>query len=209
MSSRIRPVRPGSSSDPAVNDLLQFAKDGFGDTQMFGVLAHRGELLKRLASLFKYFLAGEGGLLEPSLLELMRLRGAHLNACTWCATVRLLPVQDQVKGKERALGVTDVSGMTKAQAVAKLRSALDTASLTRREALAVQLVDRLVTDPHGVDDAFFAELKKEFRDEEIIEMLIASSLFTAAGAFNTALRLDTDEDSRWARNLAYATAGAK
>jgi alkylhydroperoxidase family enzyme len=209
MSSRIRPVTPAPSTDPAVTDLLQFAKAGFGDTQMFGVLAHRPELLKRLAALFKYFLAGEGGVVEPALLELMRLRGAHLNACTWCATVRLLPVQDQVQGKERALGVGDVSAMTKAQAVDTLRGRLDTSSLTRREALAVQLVDRLVTDPHGVDDAFFAELKSEFRDEEIIEMLIASSFFTAAGAFNTAVRLDTDADSRWKRNLTYATAASR
>jgi alkylhydroperoxidase family enzyme len=54
---------------------------------MFGLLARRPELLKRVASVFTYFLAGEGGLVEPRLLELMRVQGAHLNACTYCATV--------------------------------------------------------------------------------------------------------------------------
>ncbi len=56
---------------------------------MFGLIARRPELLKRVAAMFAYFLAGEGGLIEPALLELMRLRGANLNACTYCATVFL------------------------------------------------------------------------------------------------------------------------
>jgi len=73
-------IAPGCSDDPAINSLIDFAKNGFGDTQMFGLLAHRPELLKRIASIFAYFLAGEGGLIEPRLLELMRVRGAHLNA---------------------------------------------------------------------------------------------------------------------------------
>ena len=76
-----------------------------------GLLARRPELLKRVASVFAYFLAGEGGLIEPRLLELMRVRGAHLNACTYCATVRLQPVAEEVKAKEPALGVCDISGM--------------------------------------------------------------------------------------------------
>jgi hypothetical protein len=63
---------------PTINSLIDFAKNGFGDTQMFGLLAGRPELLKRTASRFAYFLAGEGGLIEPRLLELMRVRGAPL-----------------------------------------------------------------------------------------------------------------------------------
>jgi hypothetical protein len=38
----------------------------------------------------------QGGLIEPELLELMRLRGTNLNACTYCATVRLQPVANSV-----------------------------------------------------------------------------------------------------------------
>jgi hypothetical protein len=59
----------------------------------------------------------QGGLIEPELLELMRLRGANLNACTYCATVRLQPVANSVKPKEAALGLRDISGMTKPQAL--------------------------------------------------------------------------------------------
>jgi hypothetical protein len=74
---------------------------------------------------------------------------------------------------------------------------------TSREAAAISLVDRLVIDPHSVDDTTFAVLRRHFSDEEIIELVCASSLFTWAGALNTVVRLDTDR-----MNLAYATAPA-
>ena len=61
MSARIQSIAPGSSDDSAINSLIDFAKNGFGDTQMFGLLARRPELLKRVASVLAYFLAGEGG----------------------------------------------------------------------------------------------------------------------------------------------------
>ena len=138
MSARISSLAAGSSHDPAVNSLIDFAKNGFGDTQMFGLLARRPELLKRIASVFAYFLAGEGGLIEPRLLELMRVRGAHLNACTYCATVRLQPVATEVKAKDAALGVCDISGMTKSQAVTKLRDKFIASEFTPMETLLVR-----------------------------------------------------------------------
>jgi alkylhydroperoxidase family enzyme len=177
--------RGGSSDDPAINSLIDFAKNRFGDTQMFGLIARRPELLKRVASMFAYFPAGQGGLIEPRLLELMRVRGAHLNACTYCSTVRFQPVAEEVRVKEAALGVCDISGMTKSQAMQALRDKFRKGEFTPREAAAISLVDSIIVDPHSVDDALFAELRKHFSDEEIIELVCASSLFTWAGTLNT------------------------
>lgn len=206
MTARIESLPAGSSDDPVVNAILDFAKDGFGDTKMFGLIARRPELLKRVAAMFSYFLAGEGGLIEPQLLELMRLRGANLNACTYCATVRLQPVVADVKPKEQILGLRDISSMSKAQAVAALKNAVDVDRLTPREAAAIALVDRIIVDPHAVDDALVAELRKHFSDDEIIELICASSLFTWAGTLNTAVRLDTGVESPYGAGLAYAGA---
>ena len=206
MSSRIQPLRPGSSTDPEVNGIIDFAKVGFGDTQMFGLLARRPGLLKRTAAMFAYFLAGEGGLIEPPLLELMRLRGAHLNACTYCASVRLQPVACEVQPREPRLGLRDISGMTKAEAVAALKASVDPAAFTPREAAALELVDRISVDPHSVDDHLFAELRRHFSDEEIIELICASSLFTWAGTLNTTVRLATGVDSIYGERGVYATA---
>ena len=193
-----------SSPDPVVNGIINFSQQGFGDTQMFGLLARRPELLKRAAAVFAYFLGGEGGLIEPELLELMRLRGAHLNACTYCATVRLQPVASSVRPKEAALGLTDISHMNKAQAVATLKDAVKTEDFSAREAVALKLVDRIIVDPHTVDDLLFAELRQHFSDEEIIELICASSLFTWAGTLNTALRVENSADSSYGRKTTHA-----
>jgi alkylhydroperoxidase family enzyme len=208
MAARIPSLGPGSSADSTVNAILDFSKSGFADTEMFGLIARRPELLKRVAAMFAYFLAGEGGLIEPELLELMRLRGANLNACTYCATVRLQPVRGAVRPKEEALGLIDVSGMTKSQAVAALKDAVDPKSLSPREAAAIALVDRIIVDPHSVDDQLFAELRRHFSDDEIIELVCASSLFTWAGTLNTVVHLETGEESPYGAGLAYATAPA-
>ncbi|HXW56086.1 MAG TPA: hypothetical protein VEJ67_10075 [Candidatus Cybelea sp.] len=204
MTARIQSLPAGSSQDPLVNAIIDFSKNGFADTQMFGLLARRPELLKRAAAMFAYFLGGEGGLIEPELLELMRLRGANLNACTYCATVRLQPLVDAVKPKEEALGLRDISGMTKPQAVAALKDTLKKDKLSPREAAALTLVDRIIVDPHTVDDNLFAELRRHFSEEEIIELICASSLFTWAGALNTAVRVETGADSPYGRKAAYA-----
>ena len=205
MTARIQSLPAGSSHDATVNAIIDFSKQGFGDTQMFGLLARRPELLKRAAAMFAYFLGGEGGLIEPELLELMRLRGANLNACTYCATVRLQPVAKTVQPKEAALGLTDISGMTKPQAVSALKDTLKKDKLSPREAAAITLVDRIIVDPHGVDDELFAELRQHFSEEEIIELICASSLFTWAGTLNTAVRVETGADSPYGSKLAYAS----
>jgi hypothetical protein len=82
MATRLKPVKLGESKDAAVNGIVQFSKDGFGDTQMFGLLARRPEVLKRIAAVFEYLFGG-GGLVEPHILEMMRIRTGHLNACTY------------------------------------------------------------------------------------------------------------------------------
>jgi alkylhydroperoxidase family enzyme len=86
MTARIKSVPADSSHDPTVNAIIDFPKQGFGETRMSGLLARR-PLLKRATAMFAYFLRGEGGLSEPELLELMRFRGANLNACSYCATL--------------------------------------------------------------------------------------------------------------------------
>ena len=204
MSARIQSLSGGSTRDPAVNAILEFSKQGFGDTQMFGLLARRPELLKRVAGVFAYFLGGEGGLIEPELLELMRLRGANLNACTYCATVRLQPIAAKVKSRESALGLRDISNLTKPQAVAALQGTLRTERFTPREAAALALVDRIVIDAHSVDDELFTELRKHFSEEQIIELICASSLFTWAGTLNTALHVETGADSIYGSGRGYA-----
>ena len=122
--------------------------------------------------------------------------------------MRLAPVSEQVQPKEAAIGVQDISRMTKAEALAALAHKMDTQSLTPREAGAIGLIDRMVIDPHTVDDAFFSALQQHFSEDELIELVFAGSLFIWGNHFNITMRVDTDAESAYPNNLAYAESSA-
>lgn len=94
--------------------------------------------------------------------------------------------------------------MSKAEAIAALAHKIDTQSLTPREAAAIGLIDRMVTDPHTVDDAFFNQLKRYFSEDELVELVFAGSLFIWGNYFNITMRVDTDTESAYPHHLSYA-----
>ena len=93
-------------------------------------------------------------------------------------------------------------------AVGRVAIAQIAREFTPREGAAISLVDRIVVDPHSVHDAFSAELRNHFSNDEIIELVCASSLFSWAGILNTVVHLETDSDGPYQINLGYATAAA-
>ncbi len=68
----------------------------------------------------------------------------------------------------------------------------DYSSLALREALAVELAERMAMDPHSVDDDFWAKLSEAFTEEEVVELVFATSIFNWGNKFNITMRLDTD-----------------
>lgn len=68
----------------------------------------------------------------------------------------------------------------------------DPSSLTKREALAIELAERIAGDPHTVTGKFWDTLKEEFSDEELVELTFACSIFNWGNKFNITMRLDTD-----------------
>lgn len=82
MATRIKPLTPGGSPDPKVNELLRVSQDGwFADTAMFGVIGRRPELLKSIIPVFEAFFAK--GLVEPHVFELMRIKTGQVNDCQY------------------------------------------------------------------------------------------------------------------------------
>ena len=68
----------------------------------------------------------------------------------------------------------------------------DASSLTKREALAVELAERIAGDPHSVTATFWKTLKQEFSDDELVELSFACSIFNWGNKFNITMQLDTD-----------------
>ncbi len=82
MSTRIQPVRSGQSDDPEIKQLLREGKEGWWhDSEMFGVIARRPGLLKAIVPVFVEFFGK--GIVEPHLLEMMRIKTGEVNRCTY------------------------------------------------------------------------------------------------------------------------------
>jgi len=82
MASRIRPVKPGESSDPELNELLEQGRDSWwSDPAMFGVIGRNPELLKAIVPVFGAFFGP--GKIEPHIHELMRLKTGSINDCAY------------------------------------------------------------------------------------------------------------------------------
>jgi alkylhydroperoxidase family enzyme len=185
MSNLIQPMKCGESPDSAVNDLLQQAREGWWkDGSMFGVLARQPSLLKTIVPVFEaFFMAGR---FPPQLFELMRLKTGEINRCGYCATVRVAGIRDQVAPKECAvMGKIDEKG------------------LSRREYLAVRLAEQVAGDPNSIADNFYLELKAEFSDDEVVELVFACAIFNFGNKFNITMRLDTSAESDYPKGMVY------
>ncbi|RQG99237.1 carboxymuconolactone decarboxylase family protein [Natrarchaeobius oligotrophus] len=185
MSSRPNPLTPEDVDDDRVGKLLEDAETGwYGDAAFFGAMARCPPIFEHLVAAFESF--GLGANVDAELLELMRLKVAESHQCAYCATVRTLDVREEVAPKEDAV-FGDV----------------DADALSRREYLAVSLAEVLSNDPHRLSDDFFAELGREFSDDEIVELLLFAALEVGLDRFCIALELQTTDDSAYPDDLDY------
>ena len=191
MSSVVRPIRPGESADPEVNKLLEQARDGWwNDAAMFGVIARQPDLLKKIVPVFEAFFTA--GRFPPYVFELMRLKTGEINRCAYCATVRVAGIRDEVAPKEGAVfGKPDQS------------------ALSRREYLGVKLAEYMAGDPNYIPESFYKELKAEFSEDELVELIFACSIFNFGNKFNITMRLDTTEESKYPKGMAYPLKAAQ
>ncbi len=61
---------------------------------------------------------------------------------------------------------------------------------TDAEKAALRFAERMTRDPHSVDDALWAELRRHFDEGEIIELAASVGLFNYFNRFNDALRME-------------------
>lgn len=186
MPSRIEPLAPGEANDDEVNRILEESEtDWYRDSAYFGVVAHLPRLLKRFVRTFRLFPITDE--IDAETLELMRLRVAFVHGCAYCGTVRSWDVKDAVEPKENVI----------------FSETIDSSTLTDREELAVRVADYMSKDPQKISDDFFDELREEYSDEAILELLVFAALEVGLDRFCIALRLDTSEKSPYPTGLTY------
>lgn len=82
MASRIKPLKPGESPDPEVNEILEQMREGWWqDSAMMGTIGRVPPLVKAIVPVFGSFF-GEGKI-EPHIHELMRLKTGQINDCAY------------------------------------------------------------------------------------------------------------------------------
>lgn len=185
MTNRAEPLEPGESDDEKVNEILEQFEDGWwADTAMMGIVGRVPSLLKTIVPVFESFFGG--GRIDPHIFEMMRLKTGEINRCAYCASVRSQSVRDEVGPKEDALF-----------------GDIDEGELSKREALAVDLAEQMAGDPNYITDEFFEELREEFTEEEVIELVFAASIFNWGNKFNITMTVDADEESQYPTDLEY------
>ena len=63
-------------------------------------------------------------------------------------------------------------------------------------AAALRYAELATSDPHGVTDEVFAELRKQFSDEATLELTCVIGLSNYFNRFTTALRVDLSESNQ-------------
>jgi alkylhydroperoxidase family enzyme len=64
--------------------------------------------------------------------------------------------------------------------------------LTPRERVAIRFAEKLAVDHHKIDDALWSELRAQFSEAEIIELVAHTTLYIGFGRLNTILGIDPE-----------------
>jgi alkylhydroperoxidase family enzyme len=145
----IEPVPMDQLSDESRAIIAGGVADGLYATPVpLQVVAYSSDRLRRLHA--ARLERGVGGLLDPRLLELIRIRSAQLGECQPCMQSR----------KHDSITDQDVACL-----LAPGRN-----DLTEQERLAIEFLDRLSADHHSIDAEFYARLGRAFSAAQIVEL---------------------------------------
>lgn len=182
--SRVEPLEPGESADEEINAMLEeLGETMYADARPWGVFAQAPGMFKKFAALYEEMWFETD--LDESLVEVTRLKIAEMTRCGYCQTIRMQHLRDEVKHKEEAV----------------FDEAYD--ELSEREALAVQLAEKMCGDPSYIDDEFFDELKETFTDKEIVELAMTNAVFIGAGKLGVTFQLQPSEESPYPEEVEY------
>ena len=141
---------------------------------MFKILAHSPALAIGMAGFLK-------GLLGDSALpgwykELVATRISVLNDSAYAISAHSLSAKQK--------GASDAQ-------IAAVKGDFEHGPFRHSERLGFRCADRLHRSPHEIDEEFFAELKSEYNDAQIVELMATAAAFELFPRFLEALRVPT------------------
>ena len=171
--ARIEPIPWDELPDDARAMLSEGVASGMYTTPVpMQVIAYSSAALRAMHD--SYTATFGKGVLEPRLVELVRLRSAQAGACGPCSASR----------KDDSISEDDVASL----------GGVDDERFTPREQAAFSYFDLLAEDHHAIDEAFMADLATVFSIAEIVELGYLCSTFLGGHRFMHTLGLLTDEE---------------
>jgi alkylhydroperoxidase family enzyme len=166
----IEPV-PWEDLDPELQEMIEAgrATGMLSTTVPSQIFAYRPALAKLHLERYREIFHG---ILEPRLLELVRLRLASYNDCEPCQTAR----------KSDEVSEDDVACLS-----------ADDDRFSPRERLALRFTDLFVTDHLSIDAACYASLATVFSTPEIIELAMFVGGVLGTGRLTHTLHVFSDE----------------
>ena len=137
-----------------------------------GFAAHPDLLERYLTFYYPYHSNVDCGVIEPRLKELVRLRIATLNGCVTCKSARLDP--EHVSEAEAAHGV----------------DAPERDGFSPRERAALALAELMALDHHTFSDAAMRDLKAQFSEAELLELMMMIGQYIGFGRMLAMLQLE-------------------
>ncbi len=126
------------------------------------------------------YVMGSG--LEPSLLELVKLRASQINRCAYCLHMHAADARK--------------AGETEAR-IYLLDAWEESALYTPRERAALRWTETLTRLPDGSpSDEAFAELRDHFDDKEAVELSVAIGVINVWNRINAGFRTRHPQDRR-------------
>ena len=137
--------------------------------------------LARSPRLFRRFMAG--GLLDKGSVSLREREIAIDRACARCGGEYEWGVHVALFAEKAGFGAEEIAATVGAGA--------DAACWSARERLIVRLVDML-HETSAVDDGLWSELKAEFSDEQLLELVMLTGFYHMVSFTVNALRLEPE-----------------
>jgi uncharacterized peroxidase-related enzyme len=168
--ARISLIEPGNAN-PEVKELYDGKLKGKpGSIQK--ALAHRPQMLGNFLS----FYATVGRSLDRKLYEAVYLRTSLINECHYCT-------QHHIQGAKRA-------GLTTEQMKALKEG--NYSGFSEAEQAALRYAEKLTRTPDAASDADFAQLKKHFSDEQVVDLHMLTGLANLTNRVTGPLALEVE-----------------
>jgi AhpD family alkylhydroperoxidase len=130
---------------------------------------------RAMKGLYALGMAAERSGLERSLQELVKIRASQINGCAMCLDMHTKDARARGESEQRLY------------LVSAWRESLNFFSVRERAALAWTEAVTLCAETH-VPDAVYEEVRKEFTDDELVDLTLVIAAINAYNRLNVGLR---------------------